>query len=39
LRTQDDVEIVSGLAAGERVIVTGIQRLRPGLAVSIEAGS
>ena len=39
LRTQDDIEIISGLAPGERVIVTGIQRLRPGLAVSVEAES
>ena len=33
IRTAERVQIVSGLAAGERVIVSAIQQLRPGLDV------
>ncbi|UCF69180.1 MAG: efflux RND transporter periplasmic adaptor subunit [Acidobacteriota bacterium] len=33
IRTADEVQITSGLAPGDRVIVSAIQRLRPGLAV------
>ena len=36
LRTAELVEVTRGLEAGERVIVTAIQRLRPGLEVEIE---
>jgi membrane fusion protein (multidrug efflux system) len=35
LRTADRVEVTSGLAAGERVIVTGLQIVRPGMAVEV----
>lgn len=35
LRTADRVEITDGLAAGERVIVSGLQSLRPGMAVEV----
>jgi membrane fusion protein (multidrug efflux system) len=34
LRTEDSVQVIEGLAPGDRVIVTAIQRLRPGLPVS-----
>jgi membrane fusion protein (multidrug efflux system) len=34
LRTEDRVQVTKGLAPGDRVIVTAIQRLRPGLPVS-----
>lgn len=37
LRTAELVEITRGLEPDERVIVTAIQRLRPGLPVEIEA--
>lgn len=33
IRTETEVEITTGLAPGDRVIVSAIQRLRPGLAV------
>jgi membrane fusion protein (multidrug efflux system) len=33
IRTETEVQVTSGLEAGERVIVSAIQRLRPGLAV------
>jgi len=36
LRTAELVEVTRGLEAGDRVIVSAIQRLRPGLAVAIE---
>ena len=39
-RTEDRVQILTGLQAGDRVIVSGIQQMRPGLkieAVEIEA--
>ena len=39
IRTGDRVEITKGLEAGEQVIVTGLQILRPGLAVEPEAES
>ncbi|MGH9379998.1 MAG: efflux RND transporter periplasmic adaptor subunit [Thermoanaerobaculia bacterium] len=45
LRTADRVEITRGLAVGERVIVSGLQSLRPGTKVEVageeaeEAGS
>ncbi len=35
LRTADRLEVTSGLAAGERVIVTGLQLVRPGMAVEV----
>ena len=34
-RTQDRVEIVSGLEAGDQVIVSGIQQVRPGSTVDV----
>jgi membrane fusion protein (multidrug efflux system) len=37
LRTAELVEVTTGLEPGDRVIVTAIQRLRPGLPVEIEA--
>ena len=36
LRTAEIVEVTQGLEAGDRVIVTSIQRLRPGLPVTLE---
>jgi membrane fusion protein (multidrug efflux system) len=42
IRAEDKVEITSGLAAGDRVIVTGIMQLQPGLEVEVvrsELGS
>jgi membrane fusion protein (multidrug efflux system) len=33
IRTADDVQVTSGVVPGDRVIVSAIQRLRPGLAV------
>jgi membrane fusion protein (multidrug efflux system) len=38
IRTESDVQITSGLAPGETVIVSAIQRLRPGLPVESVAG-
>jgi membrane fusion protein (multidrug efflux system) len=38
IRTEDEVQITAGLAPGDRVIVSAIQRLRPGLAVEPAAG-
>ena len=35
LRTADRVEVTSGLAEGDRVIVTGLQLVRPGMAVEV----
>lgn len=32
-RTEDRVQILSGLEAGDRVVVSGVQQVRPGLAV------
>ena len=37
LRTAELVEVTRGLEPNDRVIVTAIQRLRPGLPVEIEA--
>ena len=34
-RTDDRVEAVEGLAAGDRVVVEGLARLRPGAAVKV----
>jgi membrane fusion protein (multidrug efflux system) len=39
LRTAELVEVTTGLEPGDQVIVTAIQRLRPGLAVEIEAAA
>jgi membrane fusion protein (multidrug efflux system) len=39
LRTAELVEVTEGLEPNDRVIVTAIQRLRPGLQVEIEAES
>lgn len=36
LRTETEVEVLSGLEPGDRVIVTGLQMLRPGLQVETE---
>lgn len=36
MRTGTEVEIVSGLAEGERVVTSGLQQLRPGQAVEAE---
>lgn len=36
MRTDTEVEVTSGLAAGDRVIVSGLQMLRPGLAVEVD---
>jgi membrane fusion protein (multidrug efflux system) len=36
LRTDTEVEIVSGLGAGEQVITSGLQQLRPGQPVELE---
>jgi membrane fusion protein (multidrug efflux system) len=36
LRTAELVEVTEGLQPNDRVIVTAIQRLRPGLAVVVE---
>ncbi|MEM7354894.1 MAG: efflux RND transporter periplasmic adaptor subunit [Acidobacteriota bacterium] len=38
IRTEDRVQITSGLAAGERVIVSAIQQLRPGLDIETSEG-
>jgi membrane fusion protein (multidrug efflux system) len=38
LRTAEVVEVTEGLEPDDQVIVTAIQRLRPGLPVEIEAG-
>lgn len=35
-RTADRVQILEGLEAGDRVIVSGLQQLRPGLAVKVD---
>jgi membrane fusion protein (multidrug efflux system) len=35
LRTEDSVQVTAGLEPGDRVIVTAIQRLRPGLPVTV----
>lgn len=35
LRTSDRVEITDGLATGDRVIISGLQSLRPGMAVEV----
>lgn len=35
IRTGDRVEVTRGLAAGEQVIVTGLQLVRPGMAVEV----
>ncbi len=39
IRTGDRVEVTRGLAAGERVIVTGLQLVRPGMAVEVAGES
>jgi membrane fusion protein (multidrug efflux system) len=36
LRTEDLVEVTSGLAPGDLVITSGLQQLRPGLAVEVD---
>jgi membrane fusion protein (multidrug efflux system) len=36
-RTNADVEVVSGLAVGDRVIIEGLARLKPGAPVAVEA--
>jgi multidrug efflux pump subunit AcrA (membrane-fusion protein) len=36
-RTSADVEVVSGLAVGDRVIIEGLARLKPGAPVAVEA--
>jgi membrane fusion protein (multidrug efflux system) len=36
LRTAETIEVTEGLRAGDQVIVSAIQRLRPGLPVTIE---
>lgn len=38
LRTEDSLEVVEGLESGERVVVSGIQRLRPGMKVTPRTG-
>ena len=38
LRTAELVEVTRGLEPHDRVIVSAIQRLRPGLSVEIEGG-
>ena len=37
-RSDDHVEILGGLAVGERVIVSGVVKLRDGSAVAVQAG-
>lgn len=39
IRTGDRVEVTRGLEPGETVIVTGLQILRPGLAVEVDASA
>ena len=39
IRTGDRVEVTHGIAAGDVVITSGVQILRPGLAVSVVPGS
>jgi RND family efflux transporter MFP subunit len=39
LRLQDQLAVVTGLKAGERVVVEGQQRLKPGVAVRIDTGN
>jgi membrane fusion protein (multidrug efflux system) len=39
LRTEDAVQIVRGLNADDRVIISGIQQLRPGLTVTLADSS
>ena len=39
VRTDTEVEITKGLAAGDTVLTTGLLRLRPGAAVKLEAGA
>jgi membrane fusion protein (multidrug efflux system) len=36
-RTNTDVEVVHGLAVGDRVIIEGLARLKPGAPVAVEA--
>ena len=36
LRTAETVEVIRGLEAGDRPVVTAIQRLRPGLPLTLE---
>ena len=38
-RTEDRVQILSGLEAGDRVIVSGIQQMRPGLEIEALAAA
>lgn len=38
-RRDRDREIIDGVGAGERVVVNGVQRCRPGAAVTVGAGS
>lgn len=37
-RTADRVQVTEGLAAGDRVIVRGVQQVRPGSSVEVENG-
>ena len=39
IRTEDRVQVVSGLEVGELVITTAVQQLRPGLEVEAEGGA
>ena len=39
IRTEMEVQIVSGLTAGDQVITSGIMQLRPGLEVEVESPS
>lgn len=39
VRTESEVEIVQGLAAGDTVITTGLLRLRPGAPVKVDVGA
>ncbi|MEZ4701470.1 MAG: efflux RND transporter periplasmic adaptor subunit [Rhodothermales bacterium] len=39
IRTEDRVQLLSGVAAGDTVLVSGVQLLRPGLPVSVEIGA
>jgi len=36
IRTEDEVQVTSGLADGDQVIISGIMQLQPGLEVEIE---
>lgn len=38
IRQKESVEIISGLKAGEKVVVAGLQHVRPGMKVKIDSG-